>query len=100
MQRHDLSDPWEAVAGDVVEGVASQVQEPRGGRETSGHFGESTVLTRRVVRYLKVKTYIYKLKRVWAILVVSYVLRNRKEDTFAFVALFVLFSGLIFILSC
>lgn len=50
MEGHDLGNAGEAVAGDVVEVVAAQVEETRVGRETPRNFGVSAVLTRGVVR--------------------------------------------------
>lgn len=51
MERHHLSDTREAVAGDVVEVVATQVEQARVGREAARDFGVASVLTRGVLRH-------------------------------------------------
>ncbi len=44
-----MGDTREAVAGDIVELVATQVEEACGGREPPRNFGVTAVLTRGVV---------------------------------------------------
>lgn len=51
MERHHLSHTREAVAGDVVEEVATQVKQARVGREAARDFGVASVLTRGVLRH-------------------------------------------------
>lgn len=51
MERHHLSDTREAVAGDVVEVVATQVEQARVRREAARDSGVASVLTRGVLRH-------------------------------------------------